>query len=98
MLRFLKPFHRQSRPADPFYAPPIDLKKPRMNRKKHLDWVEESFDASADQQYGGHLVRKSQYLGLILTQAKLMGVFFFILLGLTLLLVRIFYLQVVQGD
>ncbi len=98
MFNFLKPLHQRHRQENPFYSSFDNFKKITLGGDKNLEWVEESFSATEKRVYGGAEREKPKYLGSVFTQQKLMGILFFIFLGLFLLLIRTAYLQAVKGS
>lgn len=97
-MRFIIPINRHRKSDETFYIPGEDFKKDGLNRHQQLDWVEENFDAASQKQFGGQLGNKSQYLGLLLSQPKLMGVLFFTFIALLILFGRTAYIQAFKGD
>jgi len=75
-----------------------DLKKDKMGGKYSHQWVEDSFNLEKKQNEKFGLKTTSNYIGKTLNNKKIKIFFFFIILGLSIIFLRIFQLQVIKGE
>jgi penicillin-binding protein 2 len=82
---------------DPFIIRSDKIKDSHLSRDVRLSWTEEMFEDAGDSSLkleGGNF----QFLGLAITDRKIKIFFLIILLGVSLLFGRSFYLQIIKGS
>jgi len=62
------------------------------------DWVEESLYLESDKIVGDRLSPANNYLGVSISRKKILTLFFVIIIGLAIILGRLFFLQIIKGS